>query len=98
MGYRQLGDISQDVTDRLTLLQQAANTIQTGFNELADKLRTSGSTAVRVSNATTGAAAGAKAGATAGAELPTSVVDALAAIPAPVKYGAGLYLLYRILR
>lgn len=93
-----LGDVGTDVTNELTLLNQAAQDIQTGFNQLADKLRSAGTQAVRVSNATTGAAAGAKVGAQAGSALPTSVVDALSSVPKPVLYGVGALALWKLLR
>jgi len=93
-----VGDISTDVTDRLTLLNQAAKDIQTGFDQLAQKLTSAGNAAVRVSNQTTGAAAGAKVGATTGGIVPANVSELIAKVPTPVLYGGIAYILYRALR
>lgn len=93
-----VGDISTDITDRLTLLNQAARDIQSGAQQLAQKLTNAGNTAVRISNQTTGAAAGAKVGAQTGGAVPASVSEALAKVPTPVLYGAGVLLLYKLLK
>lgn len=99
MAYAQrVGDIGTDITDRLTLLNQAAQDIQTGAQQLAQKLTTVGNAAVRVSNQTTGAAAGAKVGATTGGLIPASVSEAIAKVPTPVLYGAVGLLLYKLIK
>jgi hypothetical protein len=104
MGYTRsrraarLGDISTEIVDRLTALNQASRDVQTGTQQLAQKLTSAGNAAVRVSNQATGAAAGAKAGASAGGILPASVSEALANIPQPVLYGGAALLLWKLFR
>lgn len=101
MGYprqAQLGDIGTDVVSWLQNLNNVATDIQTGTQQLAQKLTNAGNVAVRVSNQVTGAAAGAKVGAQAGGAVPANVSEAFARIPQPVLYAAGAFILYKLLK
>lgn len=92
MGYptrqARLGDFASDITDALTNLRTTAADIQTGTQQLAQKLTGAGNVAVKVSNTVTGAAAGAKIGAASGSQIP--VDNPLKLIPTPVWYGLGI--------
>lgn len=99
MGYprqARLGDFSTEIVDALTNLRTTAGDIQTGANQLAQKLQQAGNVAVRVSNQTTGAVAGAKVGAQTGGAFP--VTNVLNQIPKPVLYGGVAALAYLFLR
>lgn len=102
MGYPpnpdQLGDIGADVTGWLQNFRNEAANIQTETQQLAAKIANAGNVAVRVSNQATGAAAGAKVGASTGSVIPASVTEAIAKIPTPVLYGAGLFALYKLFK
>jgi hypothetical protein len=102
MGYPpnpdQLGDIGTDVTGWLQNFRDEAANIQEQTQLLAQKIANTGNVAVRVSNQVTGAAAGAKAGASTGGAIPASITEAIAKIPTPVLYGAGVFALYKLLK
>lgn len=83
-----LGDVASDITDALYNLRTTASDIQTGANQLAQKLTQAGNVAVKISNTATGAAAGAKIGAQSGAAAP--VDNPLKLIPTPVWIGAAI--------
>lgn len=95
---RELGDVGTDIADVLQRIREAADTFQTGANQLATKLNAAGTTAVKLSNQASGAAAGAKAGAVTGGILPTSVQDALRKVPTPVWYVVGGLVALKLLR
>lgn len=71
-----LGDVAGDIAAGLSWLQQQAAGVQTGADQLAEKIKAAGDYAVQISNAATGAAAGAKVGATAPTRTPSWVLPA----------------------
>lgn len=65
MAYQEsagLGDVASEIASGLDALRNLAGRIQSGGDALAERIRSAGDYAVRLSNAATGAAAGAKAG------------------------------------
>lgn len=86
-----LGDITDDIAAALGRLRDYASSVQTGGEELAQKIKSAGDFAVQLSNAATGAAAGAKAGYNA----PTTPAGQVASLVTPALVFGGLYLFLR---